>query len=175
MVIRVILVIAVLVVAILAYAASKPGTLHVTRTVTIHAAPEKIFPLINDLHNWSQWEEQEVDNPSLSRTYGDTPSGVGAACDWEAKGSAGKARMLITESAPNKRVVVQVDFERPFRAHNVNEFVLKPGTNATTVAWNWQGTNVFLLKVMSVFTNVDRMMGSHFETSLENLKNAAEK
>jgi len=37
-----------------------------------------------------------------------------------------------------------------------------------------RGTNVYLMKVMSVFMNMDRMMGKHFEAGLENLKRAAE-
>jgi hypothetical protein len=175
MVVRVILAIAVILVAVLLYAANKPGTLRVQRSVTIQAGADKVFPLINDLHNWSEWEEQAVENPSVVRTYSGSGSGVGAACAWEGSGSAGKAHMVITESEPNRKVLVQVDFERPFHAHNINEFVVEPGVNATTVTWNWHGENVYVLKLMSVFTNVNRMMGTHFETSLESLRKAAEK
>jgi hypothetical protein len=37
------------------------------------------------------------------------------------------------------------------------------------------GTNVYLMKVMSVFANPDRMMGKHFMAGLSNLKAAAER
>ena len=37
-----------------------------------------------------------------------------------------------------------------------------------------QGTNVFMAKVMSVFVNMDRMLGAHFEAGLRDLKAAAE-
>jgi len=37
-----------------------------------------------------------------------------------------------------------------------------------------QGTNVYMMKLMSVFMNMDRVMGKHFETGLANLKTAAE-
>jgi hypothetical protein len=37
-----------------------------------------------------------------------------------------------------------------------------------------EGTNVFTLKLMSVFLGADRLMGKHFETGLANLKCAAE-
>jgi hypothetical protein len=33
-----------------------------------------------------------------------------------------------------------------------------------------QGTNLYLMKIMSVFVNMDRMMGRHFETGLGNLQ-----
>jgi hypothetical protein len=37
------------------------------------------------------------------------------------------------------------------------------------------GTNVYMAKVMSVFVNMDRVMGKHFETGLDNIRMIAEK
>ncbi len=37
-----------------------------------------------------------------------------------------------------------------------------------------QGPNRFIGKVMSIFVNLDRMIGKDFETGLANLKTAAE-
>ncbi len=37
-----------------------------------------------------------------------------------------------------------------------------------------EGTNVFITKVMSVFVNMDKLMGKHFETGLDNLRKIAE-
>jgi hypothetical protein len=37
-----------------------------------------------------------------------------------------------------------------------------------------RGTNVYVMKVMSIFMNMDRFVGKHFETGLANLKAAAE-
>jgi hypothetical protein len=44
---------AVVVSAILIFAATKPDTFRVQRTATIKAPPEKIFPLINDYRSWT--------------------------------------------------------------------------------------------------------------------------
>jgi hypothetical protein len=65
-------------------------------------------------------------------------------------------------------------FMRPFEAHNVAEFTLEPKGEATTVTWAMQGPNLFVGKVMSVFVDMDRMVGKDFETGLANLKAAAE-
>lgn len=90
-------------------------------------------------------------------------------------GSTGQGRMLITESVPNRKVSVTVDFVKPFEARNINVFVFEPVDDSTKVTWDFDGTNVFLLKLMSVFVSMDRAMGKHFETGLENLKAAAER
>ncbi|HYE36772.1 hypothetical protein [Methylocaldum sp.] len=49
------IVVVVLIVAVLVYAATRPDTFRVQRTTSIKAPPEKIFPLINDLHDWGAW------------------------------------------------------------------------------------------------------------------------
>jgi hypothetical protein len=56
----------------------------------------------------------------------------------------------------------------------VNEFVLEPDVSATRVTWTMKGPNLFMMKIMSIFVNMDRMMGKHFETGLNNLKKVAE-
>jgi hypothetical protein len=85
--------------------------------------------------------------------------------------------MSIIESTPAQRVVVKVDFVKPFAAHNLNEFILDPTFEprpATTVTWTMQSSNLYVMKLMSIFVNMDRVMGKHFETGLSNLKKAAE-
>jgi hypothetical protein len=62
--------------------------------------------------------------------------------------------MSIIESTPSTRVVVKVDFVKPFVAHNVNEFILEPmveGGPATKVTWTMRGSNLFVMKVMGNF------------------------
>lgn len=81
--------------------------------------------------------------------------------------------MTIMESTPPGKVVVKVDFVKPFTAHNVNEFTLEPGPS-TRVIWTMRGSNLYFMKLMGIFVNMDRMMGKHFETGLQNLKAAAE-
>jgi uncharacterized protein YndB with AHSA1/START domain len=160
--------------AVLVLAAIKPDTLQIQRSITIQAPPEKIFPLINDLHQWSRWQEQFQDS-SIKQTFSGSNSGVGAASNWEGSGPAGKGQMLITGSVPFSGISVTVDFTRPFAAHNLNNFALEPDGNSTRVVWNWQGSNAYFMKLMGVFVNMDRMIGKHFETSLANLKTLAER
>ena len=83
--------------------------------------------------------------------------------------------MEISESVEPSKVVVKADWKKPFAALNQNEFTLAPDGQGTKVMWTWRGQNVYPLKLMSVFTNVDRMMGSHFERGLDQLKAEAEK
>jgi len=173
----VILKIAIIVVTIIAmvliFAATRPNTIRVQRSITINAPAEKIFPLLNNFHDWNRWAPQDKEDPTMTRTYSGAANGKGAVSDWDSKGNAGKGRMTIIESSQPTHVVVQVDFVRPFAAHNVNEFILEPGSS-TRVTWTMQGSRLYIMKVMGIFVNMDRVMGKHFEAGLTNLKSAAE-
>lgn len=174
-ILRIIVIVVVLIAAVLAFAATKRNTFHVQRSIKINAPQEKVFALINDFHHWSNWAPQDKEDPDMSRTYSGTPSGMGAVSEWRSSGSAGKGRMSIIESIPPHAVSVQVDFVKPFAAHNINEFTLNPEGSSTNVTWAMHGTNLYVMKLMSIFVNMDRVMGKHFEDGLDNLKTVAER
>jgi uncharacterized protein YndB with AHSA1/START domain len=171
---RIALFILVLLVLLLLYAATKPSTLHVQRSITINSPPDKVFALINDFHNWSRWAPQDKQDSTMTRTFSGAPSGAGAISDWTSTGTAGQGRMSITESVPNRRIQVQVDLRKPFETHNTNIFELQPAGNATTVTWALQATNRYFMKLLGVFLNMEQMFGRHFEVGLHNLKSTAE-
>ena len=85
-----------------------------------------------------------------------------------------KAAWRIIESTPPARLLIRLDFLVPFEAHNTAEFTLAPQGNATTVTWAMSGAQPFMIKVMSVFMNMDAMIGKDFEKGLANLKAVSE-
>jgi uncharacterized protein YndB with AHSA1/START domain len=159
---------------VLAIAAAKPATFQIRRSIAIAAPPVKVYWLICDFHNWPQWAPQDREDPTMLRTYSGAPSGVGAVSEWTSKGTAGTGKMEVSEAQASSRLTVQTYFQKPFRAHNVNEFSLEPEGAGTTVTWTMHGPNLFPMKVMATFVDMDRMMGEHFDNGLRNLKAAAE-
>jgi uncharacterized protein YndB with AHSA1/START domain len=169
------IVIVVAVAGILAFAATKPDTFVVQRTTTIKAPPEKIFPLIDDYRGWAAWSPWEKLDPAMKRTFSGPASGKGAVYAWEGNRDVGAGRMETTDSAPPSRVVIKLDFLKPFEAHNVVDFTLEPKGDAAGVTWTMRGPAPFISKVMQVFMSMDSMVGKDFESGLANLKAAAEK
>lgn len=172
---KVILVIAVLIVAVLVYAAVKSGDFHVQRTATIKAPADKIFPLINDYHNWPQWSPYEKLDPTMRKTLSGTPSGKGSVYEWSGNSSAGAGRMEITDSAPASKVTIKLDFSKPMEGHDTAEFTLAPNGDSTNVTWAMSGQMSYPAKIFSVFFNMDKVLGSQFEEGLSNLKTVSEK
>jgi uncharacterized protein YndB with AHSA1/START domain len=165
----------VLIAAILAFAATKPDTFRVQRTANIKTTPEKIFPLINDYHQWGSWSPYEKLDPSMKRSYSGAATGQGAVYEWESEGGAGAGRMEILESTPPSKVEIKLDFTKPFETHNIVEFTLVPQGDSTNVTWDMQGPAPFLSKLMQVFFSMDRMVGGDFEKGLADMKAVAEK
>jgi uncharacterized protein YndB with AHSA1/START domain len=172
-----IIIVAVLVLAVaglLAYAASRPDTFRIQRTGTIKAPPEKVFPHINDFHSWSSWSPWEKLDPALKRTYSGAPSGKGTVYEWEGNKQVGKGRMEITDAAPPSRIVIKLDFLKPFEAHNTAEFTLAGQGDGTNVTWAMHGRQPFMFKLMTLFCSLDKMVGKDFEAGLANLKSVVE-
>jgi hypothetical protein len=166
-------VIAVAVVAVLVYAATKPDKFGVQRAASIGAPPEKIFPLIDDLHAHTSWSPFEKD-PNMKRTHSGAARGKGAIYEWEGNRQVGAGRLAIIDSTPSK-VTMALDMLKPFEAHNVVEFTLEPKGGSTNVTWAMRGRQPYMAKLMSTFINCDKMVGSQFEEGLGKLKVLAEK
>lgn len=145
------IVVVVLIAALLAFAATRPSTLRVQRAASIKAPPEKIFPLINEFRRWEAWSPYEKLDPALKRTFSGTAGGKGAVYEWEGDRNVGKGRMEIIDTAPPSKIVIKLDFEKPFEGHNTAEFTLEPDGESTTVTWVMHGPNRYIGKLMSVY------------------------
>lgn len=160
--------------ALLVYAATRPGTLVVQRSLRIGAAPDKIFPLVNDLGRWAAWSPYEKKDPAMKRTLSGAASGKGAIYAWEGNKNVGKGRMEIADAAPPSRIAIDLSFEKPFAAQNVVVFTFEPEGGATAVTWAMRGRSPFMAKLIGVFVDMDAMIGKDFEAGLANLKAVAE-
>ena len=80
-------------------------------------------------------------------------------------------------SKPRRRqkIVIKLDFFKPFEGHNTAEFTMLPQGDVTHVTWVMHGPALFMSKVMQVFMNLDNMIGKDFEAGLANLKKLTEK
>jgi hypothetical protein len=172
---KIALIVVLVIVAVLAYASARPGTIHVQRAASIKAPPEKVFPLINDFHSWSAWSPYEKRDPAMKKTYGGAASGTGAVYEWDGNSEVGQGRMEITDASHPSRVALKLDFMKPFEGHDIALFALAPQGDSTSVTWSMDGPSSYLTKLIGVFVNVDRMIGNDFEAGLANLKAIAEK
>ncbi len=148
-------------------------TFEVVRSVTIAAPAATIHALLDDFQAWTRWSPWEDVDPALERTYSGADAGVGAIYEWSGNRKAGQGRMEITEDVPGERVVIALDFLKPFKSSNTTIFELSEDGGSTTVTWRMVGPKTLMNKVMGIFVSMDKMIGPSFEKGLAQLSAAA--
>jgi len=170
----IVVIFAAAVVAVLGYAATKPNDFRYERSLTIKAPPARLFAQVADLNQWIYWSPYEKKDPQMKRKFGSLTSGKGATYEWDGNNNVGAGRMEILDTVAAEKVVIRLDFFRPFTATNTAEFSFKPVGDSTAVTWAMYGPSNFLSKLMSVFIDCDKMIGNDFDAGLAELKRIGE-
>jgi hypothetical protein len=168
-------IVAAAIVVVLVLALTKPDTFEVARSAAIKAPPDRIYPLIEDLHRWTAWSPYEAKDAAMKRSYSGAARGKGAVYGWDGNSNVGSGRMEIADAAAPTRIVLKLDFFTPFEGHNTGEFTLQPQGEVTNVTWSMRGPAPLMSKIMQVFLNMDEMIGKDFAIGLANLKSIVEK
>lgn len=160
--------------ALLLYAATRPDTMKIERSVRIQADADRIKPLINDMQRFNSWNPFARKDPAMKGSYRGPASGPGAAYDFDGNRNVGKGSIQIVEPTGPGRVSMTLDMTAPMACHNLIDFSLAPQGAATDVTWTMTGPCPFLGKLMGVVFNMDKMVGRDFENGLASLKTLAE-
>lgn len=164
---------ALIVVALAAFVATRPDTFSVTRTAEIAAPPAKVFAQVNDFHQWEKWSPWAKLDPNAKLTFEGPESGVGAKYSWEGNDKVGAGSQTITESIPDERVKIKLAFLKPFESTSDVDFTFKPQGDKTLVTWTMSGEQNFIGKAMSCVMDCDKMIGGDFEKGLASLAAAS--
>lgn len=165
---------AVILIVFVIVAALQPADYRVVRSATIAAPPAVVFPQVNDLHRFQEWSPWAKLDPAARITFEGPPAGTGATITWAGNHEVGEGRMTITESRANELIRFRLDFVKPFAGTSVAEWTFKPEKNQTAVTWSMTGEKNFISKAISVFMNMDKMIGGQFEKGLADLKSLSE-
>ena len=151
-----------------------PDTYTVKRSASINAKPDVVNAQIVDFQRWEAWSPWQDLDPDMKQTYSGPESGTGAVVAWKGNRKAGEGRMEITDAVGDSKVVIALDFVKPFKSSNTTTFDLVPDGDGTRVTWTMVGPNTFMIKVMGVFKSMDKMIGNDFEKGLGQLKTLTE-
>lgn len=99
---------------------------------------------------------------------------VGASYAFQSSKS-GTGSLEIIDTSPLRKVAMKLIMIKPFAAENLVEFTLEPQGDTTYATWAMTGSTPLLGKVVHLFIDMDKMVGTDFETGLADLKALAEK
>lgn len=162
---------AVVVVALAGFIAMRPSTYHVERSLTVQAPPELVHGIVADMARFPSFSPWHKLDPTMKQTLSPTTTGVGATYAWESpKDDVGSGTMTITAVEPNQKVVQDLHFLKPWESKAVVTFTTTAEGTGTKVTWGMDGdTGGFVGKAMGLFMDMDAMIGKDFEEGLTNL------
>jgi hypothetical protein len=163
------------IVELLIAAAARLKTFSVQRSISIQAAPERVYPLIGDLRQFNRWNPYAKNDSNMKTTYHGPEKGPEAGFDFDGNKEVGKGSIRIVAASEPVSVEMKLDMTAPFECHNDIEFSLKPIGGVTEVTWAMQGASPFLFRIVGRFMNMDKMIGRDFEVGLADLKILAER
>jgi hypothetical protein len=155
---------------VLLVAARSPSDFRISRSIGTDSSPEKIVPLIANLHRFNEWNPFIKADPGARLRYSGAEAGAGAHCGWSSAGEAGVGTMTVAQVTP-EAISMDLNFEKPFSAQNKVAFRLAPNrSGGTDVRWTMTGKRPFLHRVLAIFINFDEMIGGQFDSGLRDLK-----
>ena len=171
---KVLLALAVLVVALVVVVALQPGDFRIERSATIAAPAPVVFAQVHDFHRWAAWSPWARIDPAMKQGFEGAPAGTGAVYTWAGNHEVGEGRMTMTETRPAELVRIRLEFTKPFAATNMAEFTFRPEGAGTAVTWRMTGERNFIAKAVCLVMNMDKMVGGMFEKGLAQMKTVAE-
>ncbi|WP_426754606.1 SRPBCC family protein [Myxococcus sp. Y35] len=156
------------------FIATRPDTFTTQRSAVLPVSADIAFARVNDLRRWSDWSPWAALDPQQKNTYSGPESGTGSSQSWVGNDQVGEGRMTITDSKANEQVTLELEFIKPIASTSTTTFTFSPAEGGTQVVWTMSGDHNFLSKVMSLFIDMDAMIGKDFEKGLANLKTVAE-
>jgi uncharacterized protein YndB with AHSA1/START domain len=153
--------------------ATRPAGFRISRSAVLAAPADALFKYVNDFHLWDQWSPYAHLDPNMKVSYEGAPAGVGAVYHWSGNSKAGTGTMTITDSAPSKRIAIDLSFSKPMKADNKAEFTFEPVSGGVKVTWTMTGDRNFVGKAFSLIVDMDKLVGTAFEQGLVSLGKVA--
>ena len=142
----------------------------IARSLLIAATPQQLFPYINNLKKFQEWNPYKDKDPQARNEFSGPEAGLGAVFHWSGNAQVGEGIMTILDSIPDGKVSLDLKFLKPFPGHNMVDFTLAPQPGGTLVTWSMKGKFALVPKIVGLFINLDKMIGADFENGLQRLK-----
>jgi len=165
-----------LIAILLIIAAFTKKSYSIQRETVINRPIGDVFDYIRYLKNQDYFNKWVMMDPNLKKSFRGTDGTVGFVYAWEGNKKAGKGEQEIKNISENKKMEIEVRFEKPFKGISQAPFTTEAiAANQTKVTWGLSSTMNYPMNVMLVFMNMDKLLGNDMETSLGNLKSILQK
>ena len=158
--------------ALAAVVALWPEGQRVERSAAMAVPPAAVLAELTDLQRWEAWSPWPPRDPTVQRTFGGPPLGVGASCYWS-RGRTDRGRLTVV-TAGLEVVEVELEEEQPLPSSSDIQFKVEPTAAGTQVSWAVTREEGFVARVLTILTRRDAAIGRDLEQGLARLNVAAE-
>ncbi|WP_055445488.1 SRPBCC family protein [Lacinutrix himadriensis] len=157
----------ILIVGFSIFVAVQPNSYDVKRTKLIKAPVTMVFNQINDFKNWENWGPWKAEDPTMTITYPEKTSGVGANYSWE--GAEGPGYMETVAVTPNTSIDQKISFGGMEPNHVYWQF--QEVEDGTEVTWGMKHDKMnFMFKAFAaVQGGMEKNLGIMFDKGLNKL------
>ena len=149
----------------------------VEREIVINKPKQEVFDYIKMLSNQNNFSKWSSMDPNMRKDYKGTDGTVGFISSWDSDNkNVGKGEQEIIKIDEGNRIDFDLRFIKPFKSRS-DAYMTTESTsdNFTKVKWGFSGKWAYPMNLMGLFMNMDKAVGSDFQTGLENLKGILEK
>ena len=148
-----------------------PSSVAVERRLTIAAAPETLFPLLDGAEAFARWSPWLLPGSGVRPILGGPANGVGSSLRWE--GSAfpvGSGHYEVTEIDAQRRVELLLHLPLLGKTHASLELYAASAPGSTEIAWRLYDEVGFNLPRRLLWLLADLTLGPQLERGLDNLR-----
>jgi hypothetical protein len=149
----------------------------INRTQLIKKPIAEVFNYLRHIKNQDDFSKWVMTDPAMQKKYTGTDGTVGFIYGWDSKNKqAGAGEQEIIQIDENKKIDIEVRFERPMKSIAKTPFMVeKINAFETKVIWEMHGKMNYPINFLLVVMNMDKLLGNDMQTSLHNLKSILEK
>ena len=160
------IILALIVVGVLVYLATLPGSYEIRRSRVVNADPQTAFDKVRDFNTWVDWSPWLIHEPTCKLEYSDNSNDIEGWYTWDGQ-FIGAGKMMHEKFDAPRRMDQKLEFYKPFKsqADIAFEFVEKEG--GTEVTWIMASEMPFLFRFM--IPNIIKLIGKDYDFGLARL------
>jgi hypothetical protein len=167
----VVLTVLALVTVILITAAFMKRDYSVTRSIIIQRELSPVFMYLKSLKSQNDWSVWGKRDPNMTSEFIGEDGTEGCISKWKGNDEVGEGEQEMMKIVEGKRIENELRFKTPWESTSKAIFTTVPiDDSSTQVSWILEGTMPYPSNIMSLFMNMDEMIGKDFEEGLANLK-----
>jgi hypothetical protein len=149
-----------------------PKEMMYEKSISINAPIDIVWENVNslaDMDAWSPWNEKD---PNMKKTNSGVDGTVGAIQSWESDvEGVGTGSQTIAKINPPYYIETELKFYDPYESEAVGYVKLEEiANNEISATWGFKSEMPYPFNIMSLFMNMDDMMGDDWNKGLTKLK-----